>query len=116
MKREKRTRRALWVAVFGPKPMTRKARARDQYNRRVRVWLSGKKCEACGRIAPGVHPRGASQCHHKHGRGWRGELLMVEDLWLPVCAGCHRWIHDHPAQARKLGLLAKAGEWNRRPS
>ena len=40
--------------------------------------------------------------HHVFGRG---KYLLVESTWLPVCRACHRYIHDHPDQARTLNLL-----------
>lgn len=86
------------------------------YNARVKVWLKeigNSICHAC--LARYVNKRTPStQCHHIYGR--LGSLLMREEFWLPVCAGCHDWIHNRePALARELGLLAPKGQWNNPP-
>ena len=63
-------------------------------------------CQACtmrGRI------RQASQIHHYSGRD--GLLLFDPDNFVPVCTECHRWIDANRDEARRLGLLAKEGEW-----
>lgn len=94
--------------------------AKAAYRKRVKDWLVGKQCVGCLHAAlvfddDGRRVKMATQCHHKHGRGHRGELLLVEELWLPVCAACHTWIHQHIADARALGLYAPVGQWNERP-
>lgn len=136
MKRTKKTKPALWTQAFGVNGTNARGLLRDAYNRRVKEWLQqpeNRICAACDwwrrnwTIASGNYSlkdfpplagvaRTATQCHHKHGRGFRGGLLMVEELWIPVCAACHRWIHDNPDAARKLNLLAPVGQWNRRPN
>ncbi len=40
--------------------------------------------------------------HHKEGRGVN---YLRENTWMIVCRPCHRWIHDHPGQARAKGWL-----------
>jgi hypothetical protein len=52
----------------------------------------------------------STQIHHV--RGKLGPLLTDERFWLPVSFAGHRWIHDHPDEARAKGLLAAIGEWN----
>ena len=97
-----------------------------KYNLRVRDWLneSGNRfCKCCrarsnwhGVISLDAALTLATQCHHKHGRGNHRELLMVESLWIPVCAKCHDWIHNRePERARQLGLLAPRGQYNQLP-
>ena len=105
------------------------AKARAAYNKRVRDWLQEPEnnfCKCCKkRFIAGnetsftaairqVTTR-AIQCHHKHGHGWRGELLMFEELWIPVCQDCHAWIHSHEEEARGIDMLAPKGEWNKLP-
>jgi hypothetical protein len=64
----------------------------------------------------GVQSAPATECHHKHGHGHHNELLMVEELWIPVCHNCHDWIHyREPDEARAIHMLAPHGEWNRLP-
>ena len=50
----------------------------------------------------------SGQLHHRLGRG-QGGALMDEANVLPVCAACHRYLTDHPAKARALGL--SKGNW-----
>jgi hypothetical protein len=51
--------------------------------------------------------------HHTRGRS--GRLLLMEEFWIAVSRRGHRWIHDHPAEARRAGLLCALGEWNTMP-
>ena len=41
--------------------------------------------------------------HHKDGRV--EDKLTDETDWIAVCRACHMWIHEHPREARELGLL-----------
>jgi len=50
---------------------------------------------------PGCATR-AQDIHHKKGRG---KWLNVSDHFMGLCRHHHRWIHDHPSQARGLGYL-----------
>ncbi len=45
----------------------------------------------------------ADQVHHIRGRA--GKLLNDKRYWSLLCMDHHRAVHDHPADARKLGLL-----------
>lgn len=77
------------------------------YRRLVKVFLSRNKyCAVC-------RMRQATEVHHFAGRA--GKLLLEEKLWEPVCRKCHRSIHENPAEARRLGLLAQPGQWNKQP-
>lgn len=91
--------------------------ARAAYLKRRVEWLAEPEqtwCLCC--LNRNGHLRRATEVHHKHGRGNQSELLMVEDLWLPVCADCHDWIHRRePEAARRLRLLAPRGQWNKMP-
>lgn len=93
------------------------AKLRREYNAAVKEWLNEPQNKYCrvGMTVPGVDRVRATQCHHKHGRGWRGELTMVESLWIPVSAQGHAWIDANRAEARKLGLLSPEGQWNELP-
>ena len=92
-----------------------------QYNKRVKEWkLENPFCKACihifGHVAqpdqwygdrypgPVMVPHRTDDCHHMARR--HGKLLMDERWWLPVCRWAHDWIHEHPNEARKLGLLS----------
>jgi hypothetical protein len=49
----------------------------------------------------------ATEIHHKAGR--ERDLLNDNRDWLAVSAMGHRWIHDNPYQAYKLGFLKGEG-------
>lgn len=55
--------------------------------------------------------RSSREVHHLRGRC--SDLLLNEKFWLPVSADGHRWIHNHPNEARKRGLLCQVGEWGK---
>ena len=57
------------------------------------VMIDGHKCK-----------RRATDIHHKYGRD--GKNYLDENTWLAVCRDDHRWIHEHPKEAREIGLLA----------
>lgn len=140
---QKKTKPALYMQHFAPpvrsvkRPTPRqprqtriraiskiKATDKRRYRARVAVWLTeagNNSCHACPKIQSWwtgkelVQINIATQCHHKHGRGWNGELLMYESLWIPVCSGCHNFIHNNPSDARRVGLYAPEGKWNEMP-
>ena len=45
----------------------------------------------------------ATEIHHRAGR--IGKLLTDRSNFMPLCSECHRWIHDHPSEARAKGYL-----------
>lgn len=45
--------------------------------------------------------RDATDVHHKAGRGENHNNVST---WLAVCRSCHRWIEEHPVEAKELGL------------
>jgi len=49
--------------------------------------------------------RRATQIHHMKGR--EGARLNDTRYWLAVCAQCHDWIHAHPKEARRIGVLLR---------
>jgi hypothetical protein len=65
-----------------------------EYNKKKTVFLKNNpSCGVCGGIP--------DQVHHKRGR--IGKNLLNEKHWLSVCADCHRWIEEHPEQAKEMG-------------
>lgn len=134
---KKKTKSALYMQHFAPRtnvvkrPTPRrprqtriravskgKAADKRRYRARVKVWLTeagNRECSAHEMIFPEQEIMPATQCHHVHGRGWNGELLMVEKMWMPVCADCHSWIHNNVDRARSFGLYAAEGKWNEMP-
>jgi len=55
--------------------------------------LCDAKLKHCTRIATDIH----------HMKG-RGKFLLNILTWLPVCRECHRYIEEHPYEAKQLGL------------
>lgn len=94
-----------------------RAKQDKDYNERVVTFLQEPQnlfCWCC--IARNLKAKRSTNVHHKHGRGWRGELQMVEALWIPCCSTCHpAWIDSHREEARAIGMLAPAGQWNKMP-
>lgn len=78
-----------------------------EYTKAKRAFLFGNLCKRClslDRFIP------ATDLHHSRGR--LGKLLLDTRFWVALCRTCHRWCHDNPAAARKVGLMCKKGLWN----
>lgn len=52
----------------------------------------------------------ATERHHTHGR--IGRLLNYRPWQIPSCYRHRTWPHEHPARARRLGLLCAPALWN----
>lgn len=61
----------------------------------------GIRCPLTGEMPVEVH----------HIRGRIGKLLRDQRYWVAMSSSGHRWIHDNPKEAMKMGLLAGRGEW-----
>jgi len=91
----------------------KRAAEQRQYLKRSREWLVGKYCIVTRLLHeqdPRVFVLPANQVHHIFGR--RGRLLNWEPGWAEVSDFGQRWIHNHPAEAMKLGLIGPTGTWN----
>jgi hypothetical protein len=95
------------------KVSTKRAKQNREYALRRKLWLSGRLfCEVQWALlnemgVPLIRlarecPR-ATEVHHKAGR--IGAALNDESNWMAVSAEGHRWLHDHPKQARARGWL-----------
>ena len=89
---------------------TARAKQLREYAKLRKGWLVGKRCEAC-LLLFNRPAKEATEVHHRAGRS--GKLLLDKTLWLALDAECHRYIHDHPTEARQYGLLPEKGGWNR---
>lgn len=71
--------------------------------------LQNPLCDACQQMPHNkvltrpITPNWTDDVHHKHGRS--GLLLFDVRYFLAVCRWCHEWIHNNPAEAKKLGLI-----------
>jgi len=82
------------------KVSTKRAAQRRVYLRKRAVFLQRRLyCE----IFKDGCTRRSTQIHHMH--GCEGAKLLDEEWWLPACASCHRYLHDHPRMARDEGFL-----------
>lgn len=82
----------------------------------VRDWIKGKPCDAAGLYTAtgpvcSFGPHKATDRHHTRGR--LGPLLHDQRYWLPLCRRAHDFVRDHPAEAKRLGLIQ--GPWNHQP-
>lgn len=83
-----------------PNKISAKQKVKNQeYSERVKEWK--KENPKCAAIIENVCTGATEDCHHQKKRG---ELLMVEKYWIPVCRACHQWIGDNAEEARNRGL------------
>lgn len=69
--------------------------------RRATLFMWGSECLWCR------EPGGAVDLHHVLRRSQGGSDAPAN--LRPVHRKCHRYIHEHPAEARKRGFLARTG-------
>lgn len=61
----------------------------------------GHLCD--GQVAAAGCERLGAHAHHLRIRAQGGTDAHTNLAWL--CAACHRWVHSHPLEAARLGLL-----------
>ena len=91
-----------WYKIDAPKkisPVSKKMRETiDEYSKlRTAFLVIHSFCEA---KLVGCSTK-ATDVHHKAGRG---DNHLKISTWLAVCRSCHRWIEEHPEEAKELGL------------
>jgi len=74
----------------------------EKLTREIVLERSNYKCEAC--LVRGLPQQAATDKHERIMRSMGGNPTDPENC-LAVCNGCHRWLHDNPTDATKLGLL-----------
>lgn len=94
------------IARIKPRSAKRRSEADAYAELRARLVLHpSAECAICtGR------PR---DLHHRREMGMGGAFTNPANV-MPVCrTPCHEWIHSHPQEARRLGLLVFEGdpEW-----
>lgn len=83
-----------------PNKQSDKMKVKNQeYSERVKEWK--KENPRCRAMVDPDCTGETRDCHHMKKRG---DLLMVEKYWLPVCRACHTWIGDNAEEARNRGL------------
>lgn len=96
------------VRLKRKKPIRRASKKRTkelrEYSKRRKHFLGlWPICQATAIIWPNLLSPASQEIHHM--RGKIGVLLNDERYWLAVCREAHNWIHSHPSESRKLGLL-----------
>jgi len=91
------------------KVSTSQAARLAEYRNVARAWI--KNCQGCA-VCQG-RATISRPVHVHHVRGRLGALLTDTRFFLAMHDDCHRWVHEHPDDARKLGLLARQGDWGR---
>ena len=115
-----------WTTVVGAKPTQAKdgsAAERTAYRKEAAAFIAaaiarGETCPVVNSIPElrdGIKygwkiSNKLSEVHHTHGR--RGRLLRYKPWWLALSRLGHRWVHQHPKEARERGWLCPAGQWN----
>lgn len=97
------------------KPIRPVSKAQARRNRAYKVTadkfrLENPWCHGCARVFK-VPTRPTTEVHHLRGR--RGPLLIDVRFLIPLCSTCHRWTHDNPDTARRVGLICERGEWGK---
>lgn len=83
-----------------PRKVSPKQKGKNaEYSARVKEWK--KENPKCAAKIINVCTGQTDDCHHQKKRG---DLLMVEKYWIPVCRACHQWIGDNSEEARNRGL------------
>lgn len=85
----------------------RSSATRQAYRERrafVRDLLERHPWCAAGELLPEVCTGWAEHVHEPLTRARGGSIIDPANA-VPICGACHRWVHDHPAQATALGLL-----------
>lgn len=89
-----------------PLPKTSKKRGKEgrRYSAKRKAFLEAHP--ACEVIAWKRLPECTFRATDIHHRAKRGKNYLNEATWISACRTCHNWIHNHPKEARNLGLLA----------
>jgi len=85
------------------KPIAKRSKKREDENK-VYLMLREKFLKDNPRCA--VFPlMDSNEVHHTYSGKDRDKYFLVVETWLPVSRYGHKWIHDHPKEARELNLL-----------
>ena len=86
------------------KPTSDKRKPLDQLYSKLRAEFLNKPENAfCHAKLPGCL-RSTGQdltIHHKKGRG---KFYLDMTTWISLCINCHRWVEEHPAEAKEMLL------------
>lgn len=100
-KRPRNRQQAITNSTLRPRSKKTAAMYRSQRVPLVRRILADRPiCEARVPLVCNIR---SVDAHEILARSQGGSILDEENI-LAVCSGCHRWITDHPAEAKELGL------------
>lgn len=73
--------------------------------RELKMFILGKRpyCEMPSRTGAPTCLNPATEIHHVRGR--YGPMLNDTRYWIAICDDCHKYLHEHANEARKLGVL-----------
>lgn len=98
-----------WMANAKPRRPIRAVsakRARENRERaKLRPQVVGGPCAARLEGCTGI----ATDWHERKSRARGGAAVELENS-LGLCRFCHSWAHEHPREARELGLLRHSWE------
>jgi len=86
------------------KPVSDKRKPLDElYSVLRRRFLSEPGRQCCAAKLPGCQGCGSENLtiHHKRGRG---KYYLDPTTWVQLCFNCHRWVEEHPDEAKELNL------------
>lgn len=86
------------------KPVSDKRKPLDQLYSKLRVeFLSLPENFTCRAKLPGCMRTTGQDLTIHHTKG-RGKFYLDTTTWIPLCLTCHRWVEEHPTQAKELEL------------
>ncbi len=115
MKRSAPLQRRTRLKARSAKTERAYAGASDTEGRRafvVRILTDRPTCEAHDLLVGAKHFRAAERCGlrsvdvHEVLRRSAGGSIVDDVNVRALCRSCHQWVHEHPKEARDLGLLA----------
>lgn len=62
------------------------------------------RCLRCG------SPIITSECHHRRSKSVHDEHMHCPCNMVSLCGTCHRWVHAHPSEARRDGMIVSRHE------
>lgn len=85
-------------------PVSDKRKPLDQlYSKLRKEFLEKIENATCRAKLPGClgSTRQDLTIHHTKGRG---KYYLDTTTWIPLCMSCHRWVEEHPADAKEMFL------------
>ena len=81
----------------------KKKKENAEYSKARKSFLKEKENSYCKAAMPGCTGKDKSTLTIHHMKG-RGRFTLDQETWVTLCFNCHRWVEEHPSQAKLLGL------------